>query len=356
MAKGFSLNGYQVTLLGMNSVSSSKSYVDESNQSSLYPVVIPYTENPPSRSENFDKWNRMRGEAIGYMRRFFEELDLSDTILITLHVYVMEHLIETGVKLEGEDGLAVIGMYHNSFDSCRDIGDLKRVKRSYSHARRFLALTQADRDKYAAAGMTNASFMYNPVELLTTPRVLPPEEREKRVVYVGRFAREKRVPELVRIWASISDQCPGWRFDIYGVGPEENEIAKTILECGVTESVTICGKTQNPEQVLADARLMVMASDFEGLPVVIVEAGLVGTPTLATECSPGMAVLISSGETGELVKDRDYQSMAIRLRDLLQNPELVSAYSRNAEMRMQEFGIANIADQWESLFAKLELI
>lgn len=356
MAEGFSKQGYSVSLLGMNSIASENSYEDESNQSVLYPTAIAYTDNPPPRNKDFNRWNRMRGEAVGYMRRFFDGMDISDTILITLHVYVMEHLLETGVKIGGEDGLAVLGMYHNSFESCKMIGDLKRVKQSYSQATRFFALTEKDRDSYAAEGLTNASYIYNPVELLSEPIFKPISEREKRVIYVGRFAKEKRVPELVEAWSRVADKYPDWRFDIYGVGPDENEIAKSILTNRVSGSVRLLGKTQKPEQELANSRLMLMASDFEGLPVVIVEAGLVGTPTLSTDCAPGISVLIKDKETGELVKDKGFRELAERLDYLLANQDELDRYSVNAQVHMQQFSVERITSEWEDYFKQLNLI
>ena len=171
-ADAFSRQGYNVTLLGMNSVNDERSYVDDSDQTTRYRTIVPYTDHPPPRKENFEKWNRMRGEAVGYMRAFLDTIDISETVFIILHVYVMEHLVETGVQIGGDTGLAVMGMYHSSFDACQAVGDLPRVKRAYGQATRFLALTEQDRDKYASAGMSNASFIYNPVELLSEPGVI----------------------------------------------------------------------------------------------------------------------------------------------------------------------------------------
>ncbi|PLA36903.1 hypothetical protein CYJ46_11385 [Corynebacterium coyleae] len=356
MAEGFTQRGYSITLLGMNSIGQENSYEDDSDQASKYPVVIPYTDNPPPRNKDANRWNRMRGEAVGYMRRYFESIDLADTILITLHVYVMEHILETGVPIGGDDGLAVLGMYHNSFDSCRDVGDLGRVLRSYSRANRFYALTEADRDKYAVEGLTNASYMYNPVELLSRPSILSIEERPKKVVYVGRYAVEKRVPKLVECWAKVASDFPDWKFEIYGVGPDAANIAKSILENHVSDSVTLMGKTQNPEQVLANSRLMMMASDFEGLPVVVVEAGLVGTPTLATNCAPGMEVLIENEKTGVLVEDRDYYALAVKLSNLLRDSEALHEMSVASASYMERFSISRIADEWEREFTEMDLI
>lgn len=353
MADGFSDRGYSVSLLGMNSVDREKSYTEQSNRADQYEVIIPYTDNPPSRKQNLEKWSRMRGEAVGYLRRYFENVDLSDTIVIILQVYVMEHLKELDLPIGGDEGLAVLGMYHNSFKSCKDIGDLRRVKAAYSDINRFYALTEGDRDMFACEGMTNASYMYNPVELLSRPPVVPFAKRPKRAVYVGRFAKEKNVPKLVRAWAAVAKDYPEWSFDIYGVGPDESNIAREIFESGCTDSVSLLGPTQNPEVVFSEARLMLMGSDFEGLPVAIVEAGLCGTPSLVTDCCPGMSVLIEDRKTGLIARDQDMFDFESLLREYLENDTMGLSYSSAVVPSMERFSIEKIIDAWEKEFALL---
>lgn len=349
-ADAFDRRGYTVTLLGMNSINEDRSYVDESDQSSKYRTIVPYVSNPPSRKQDFNKWNRMRGEAVGYMRAFLDTIDISDTIFVILHVYVMEHLVETGVKIGGQDGLAVMGMYHNSFESCKLIGDLPRVQRSYGQATRFLALTELDRDQYASSGMTNASFIYNPVDLLSVPEKRNWASREKKIVYVGRFAKEKNVPWMIRAWASVAENYPDWTFDIYGVGPAEDDIALEILRRGVSQSVRIMGQTQSPESVFANARVMVMASDYEGLPVAVVEAGLCGLPTLTSDCCPGMSVLVNDGVSGYVVPKDDAEAFCARLTDMLDNESLNEQLGINAHAHMERFEPDRVIDDWEALF------
>lgn len=349
-ADAFQNRGYEVTLLGMNSIDDERSYRDSSDQTAEYRIVVPYTANPPSRKEDFQRWNRMRGEAVGYMRAYLDSIDISDTIFIILHVYVMEHLLETGVKIGGDDGLAVMGMYHNSFESCRQIGDIGRVQRSYSMATRFLALTEKDRDEYASEGMTNASFIYNPVKLLTEPGVRSWADRERKIVYVGRFAREKNVSDIVSVWADLANDYPEWSLDIYGVGPEENNIASAIIENRVSDSVRLMGTTQNPEEVFASSRIMVMASDYEGLPVAVVEAGLCGLPTLTVDSSPGMSVLVEDGVSGFVTPKGNLDKFGSRLRQLIKDDALTESMGAAARERMARFDPDRIIDDWERLF------
>lgn len=349
-ADGFASRGYGVTLLGMNAIEPERSYQRSSDRAALYPVVVPYSENPPPRAKDAHRWNRLRGEAVGYLRRYLETIDLADTIIITMHVYAMEHLLETALLTGSESAPAVFGMYHNSYEGCMKVGDLGRVVRSYSKANRFLALTEGDADRFAAEGMTNVGHIANPVSLLSEPSMSSWHEREKSVVYVGRFAKEKNVPLLVRLWSRVAPEFPDWTFDIYGIGPDDQEVAREILRCGVASSVRLNGPTQNPERVFAGGRIMVMASEYEGLPVAIVEAGLCGMPIVTYDSCPGMRVLIDDGVSGQVVPRGDEGAFVQRLASLMRDSELNRGFGEAAARRMAMFEPSRIIDEWERLF------
>ncbi len=356
MGQAFRDAGYEVSLLGMNTADDAISYQGDSDKAADFPVSIAYPERPPVRAKDPARWLRLRGEAVGYLRRYLAEVRREKTIFIILQVYVMEHLLEAGFR-PGEPGEpAVFGMYHSSYDSCVKVGDIERVREAYANATRFVCLTEVDRDKYASDGMTNVSYVYNPVQLMNEPEIPEWSEREKRVVFLGRFGPEKNVSSLVKIWSRIVDQVPDWRFEIYGVGQLRNEIAKEIFANDLTSSVHMMGSTQFPEEILANSRILVMFSEYEGLPVIIVEAGLCGIPSVVSDCAPGMSVLVKDGVSGYVVPKDDEEAFAEKLLELIKNQELNRSMGASAKEAMKEFDLPNIVAEWEKLFEQSDLI
>lgn len=353
LAQGFVDLGYEVELLGMNQVDASISFSGESDKSADYPVSIAYMGQPPVRAENPEKWARMRGEAVGYLRRFVEEQDKETTLFIVFQVYVMEHLLETGLDFNAMTGYQVIGAYHSSYQGARITKDVVRVKKAYANITRFLTLTEADRDAFAREGMTNGSFVYNPVELLSTPPSLPWEQRQRRVVFVGRLVKGKNVVRLVEAWAQVAQEFPDWRFEIYGSGDEEKLIAEAILANNLMSSVALMGMTQEPEAVFADSRLMLMDSEYEGLPVSIVEAGLTGTPTLSSDNFPGAHVLIEDGVSGAIVGYGNNAAFVEKLRILLRDQDLLEQLGHGSQKHMERFSVDSIMKDWEFLLESL---
>ena len=110
------------------------------------------------------------------------------------------------------------------------------------------------------------------------------------------------------------------------------------------------GLTNQPEKVFASARIMLMASDFEGLPMSIIEAMLCGTPVIAVNCSPGMEVLVKHDINGFLLPTRELGSYCDSMMRLMSNDDLGLSFSHSAISSADRFSIKSISDDWRAFF------
>jgi glycosyltransferase involved in cell wall biosynthesis len=114
-------------------------------------------------------------------------------------------------------------------------------------------------------------------------------DRELRVVYLGRVIEHKRPDVLVRQWKSLTASGPigPARLDIYGwdaTGKLIPTLRRIASETGVENTVTLHGSYE-PDQldrILAAADVVVLPSEWEGLPLVLVEAMQRGVPIVST--------------------------------------------------------------------------
>jgi glycosyltransferase involved in cell wall biosynthesis len=132
------------------------------------------------------------------------------------------------------------------------------------------------------------------------PEPRPPRAGEiLRIAFLGRLAPHKRPDRLIEAMLSWTQRQPlaPVRLDLYG-GDYDGEGAKLrarIAELGLGESVALRGvySTAGLDRIFAQTDLVVLPSQYEGLPLVLVEAMQRGVPVVAT----------SAGGTAELGVD-----------------------------------------------------
>jgi CDP-glycerol glycerophosphotransferase (TagB/SpsB family)/glycosyltransferase involved in cell wall biosynthesis len=104
-------------------------------------------------------------------------------------------------------------------------------------------------------------------------------------VSVGRLSPEKNHARLIRAFAQVHHQHPACRLVILGGGLLEVELTELVDRLGLRDDVVVAGQVDNPYSIMADADCFVLSSDYEGQPMVILEARTLGLPVVTTEFS-----------------------------------------------------------------------
>lgn len=161
---------------------------------------------------------------------------------------------------------------------------------------------------------------------------------------IGRLAPEKDFSNLLSAWSLLP---PGNRLLIAGSGPEEQKLA---AEAG--PGVTFLGRRNDIPALMAAADALVMSSQVEGLPMVLLEAGAAGLPVVSTAVG-GTAEIITDGETGKLVPARNHDALARAMLSMMEltvqeREQLAAAAKARIET---EYGLESVLDRWEQLYA-----
>lgn len=161
------------------------------------------------------------------------------------------------------------------------------------------------------------------------------------VVSVGRLERQKNPTALVNAMASI----PKAHLLLAGEGS-----LRANLEG--RERVHLLGVRGDIPEVLAAADIFALASDWEGLPLAIIEAMAAGLPVVATSvgCVPE---IIEHGRTGLLVARGDQAALVAALQDLAENHSLRRDMGAAARIRSLCFSVDTMAAAYEELFSRL---
>jgi glycosyltransferase involved in cell wall biosynthesis len=165
------------------------------------------------------------------------------------------------------------------------------------------------------------------------------------VVAVGRLVEQKNHARFVDAAAQVAAERPDARFLIVGDGPLRGALEAQVATLGLGERVTLTGVRHDVPALLGQADLVVFSSDWEGLPLVALEALAAGTPVLSTPVE-GMR------ELPVTVVPAD--ALAMRIVDLLGDPARLAALGASGREHVAaRYSVAAMLDAYEALYAEL---
>ncbi len=177
-------------------------------------------------------------------------------------------------------------------------------------------------------------------------------ERKNQVLSVGRFSPEKGFFRLLDVWKKFIAMHPDWQLKLIGDGNDREGLEAKAAELGVADSVIFTGMLPN-EQVtfeMSTSKIYAMTSFTEGLPTVIIEAGVCSLPTIAFDVRVGPAALIEDGVSGILVSDGDIDAFANALDILANNDDLRIKMGEKSLDTSKNYSKDKIMKQWLDLF------
>ena len=122
------------------------------------------------------------------------------------------------------------------------------------------------------------------------------------IIYVGRLTYLKNPQRLIKILKIVVDKYKSLKAVIVGNGELENEVKELVEQLGIGKSIKFTGFCANPLKMIKQAKVMLMTSRFEGLPMCALEALALGVPIVSTPAG-GLAEIISDEENGFLSED-----------------------------------------------------
>lgn len=144
------------------------------------------------------------------------------------------------------------------------------------------------------------------------------------VLYVGRLRKYKGlIHPLLEAWSLVLRRRPEARLQIVGKGAYENTIREYVSKNGLNKSVEMLGfvSEQHKLELLRSAWFLVYPSMKEGWGLSVIEGGVVGIPTVASD-SPGLRDVIRHGETGLLVPHGNVEAMVQAIIRLIEDEPL----------------------------------
>lgn len=171
-----------------------------------------------------------------------------------------------------------------------------------------------------------------------------------RVLYLGSMSQEKG-PDIAleavrRTSAEISAR-------LVGGGPMLAELEDVVRDRSLQASVELMGPVSDVRPHLAWADVLILPSESEGMPGVVLEAGAAGVPTVAYDVG-GVSDVVVDGETGLLVEAADLDGLVAALSRLAADRRLVADLSEGARAKvLGEFDLKATLDRYDDILRAL---
>jgi glycosyltransferase involved in cell wall biosynthesis len=169
---------------------------------------------------------------------------------------------------------------------------------------------------------------------------------------VGRLVEQKDYLNLLRALGQLGDG--EWVVLIAGSGPLAEDLQRECDQLGLNGRVRFLGVSEDILDLYHAADAFVMSSQFEGLPVSLLEASSMGLPSVVTDVG-GNADVVVDGVTGYVVPSRDPASLAKAMRKLLLAPiDARQSFGRAArEHCLANYRFATIVRKWIDLYRRV---
>jgi glycosyltransferase involved in cell wall biosynthesis len=177
-------------------------------------------------------------------------------------------------------------------------------------------------------------------------------EKEYDAILVARIDPIKRVDIFLSVIEELS-RIILLKAVIVGDGPLRKEMEEFSNKIGISERVDFVGYQGDVAQWLKKARLFILTSDSEGLPLSIMEAMSCGLPVVSSDVGD-IQEFVVDGHNGYLVRPRDVSGFTENALKLLENTKLLSEFSKKALTMAEGYSIQATTERWNAVFERAD--
>ena len=267
-----------------------------------------------------------------------------------------------GAVIDSVNPIPVIAEFHNTYDYVmRKVGVsegwlkarltqlyYRQTIKNLGKCAQLVVLTESDARGWRLH-FKNVTVIPNPVTLY--PDVIDDIPKDPgRIIFVGRFNHEKRIDRLITAFSMIADKYPIWHVDIFGDGNEKKNLLNQIKELKLEGRVIIHEPTKAIYDEYKRSEMLVLCSEHEASPLVLVEAMACGVPCVSLDCPNGPREIIKDGENGLLAKDGDVADLSAKIEWLIIHEVERTEMGKKARVYASTRKQSVVMSMWENIY------
>lgn len=177
----------------------------------------------------------------------------------------------------------------------------------------------------------------------------------KRVIAVGRLDYQKGFDRLIQAWELVqyTGKFTDWKLDIFGQGEWQEMLQQMIDKAELQNTVCLNRPTKQIGEEYVKSDMLVMSSNYEGFPMVMIEAMACGLPVVSFDYKCGPKDIIQRGINGLLVPNGDIQALADAMMKVMEDEAYRKMLSLNARKVVDTYSEQAVMAQWIRLFTSI---
>lgn len=192
-----------------------------------------------------------------------------------------------------------------------------------------------------------SEVILNPIQITNEAS----RDKEYKIVAIGRLSEQKNHLLLINAFKKVHDDFPEYKLYIYGEGSLREALNKQIKSLYLEKSVFLPGNVSDVHNMIKDAEIFVLSSNYEGLSNALLEAMMMGLPCISTNCA-GSNEIIKHGKNGLLIPLESEYNLSEAIKLLIRNKEFSIKIGQEAKKTSELFKSDNIVEKWESVIEK----
>ena len=234
-------------------------------------------------------------------------------------------------------------------------GPVKRYlwKKYYKRAHTIVGLSQSWVNDFIPGTLVEEKYTVIPNFTYAVDMSLKPNREidlpENFICATGRLHPQKGFDMLIPVFMRINKDYPDLHLVIFGEGEERENLEYLIKTLNLQDRVHLVGFVANPHLYIKKARMFVLSSRHEGMPVALIEMLSIGMPVVSFDCPTGPRDLITNGVNGLLVRKENSDDLERAIRELLANPEKARKLGEVAKEVPSTHSQAVAFARWEAL-------
>lgn len=233
-----------------------------------------------------------------------------------------------------------------TFDPRKKIEKLTRDL-LYPLAEGYVFQTERIKQYFSKAIQKRSCIIPNPVPFTDIRWEL--EKANNSIATVARLDNfQKDHLTMFNAFAIFSQKYPDYVLNVYGDGPDKERYIRHINDMGMNGKILLHGKISNPLGRIAQSKVFILTSRFEGMPNALMEAMSIGMPCISTDCGGGGArVLFETCDTGIITQIGNTNEIAEALEQLITSDSNLIEQGQNAIRIYDYFSEAIVCEKWK---------